>query len=88
MQESRFRSFIFYSWENQGDLVFATMVGVVAGLSLILLQRFVIDLLGGKTFNTSIYIRDIRIFSLILQDEYWVQMKGTLLGLMIALVFS
>ena len=27
------------------------------------------------------------IFSLILQDEYWVQMKGTLLGLMIALVF-
>ena len=71
-----------------GDLVFATMVGVVAGLSLILLQRFVkVDLLGGFAVFGTIMLLISGIFSLILQDEYWVQMKGTLLGLMIALVF-
>ncbi len=71
-----------------GDLVFATMVGVVAGLSLILLQRFVkVDLLGGfAVFGTTMLLIS-GIFSLILQDEYWVQMKGTLLGLMVASVF-
>ena len=71
-----------------GDLVFATMVGVVAGLSLILLQRFVkVDLLGGFAVFGTIMLLISGIFSLVLQDEYWVQMKGTLLGLMIALVF-
>ena len=71
-----------------GDLVFATMVGVVAGLSLILLQRFVkVDLLGGFAVFGTIMLLISGIFSLILQDEYWVQMKGTLLGLMVALVF-
>ena len=71
-----------------GDLVFATMVGVVAGLSLILLQRFVkVDVLGGFALFGTIMLLISGIFSLILQDEYWVQMKGTLLGLMVALVF-
>ena len=71
-----------------GDLVFATMVGVVAGLSLILLQRFVkVDVLGGFAVFGTIMLLISGIFSLILQDEYWVQMKGTLLGLMVALVF-
>ena len=70
-----------------GDLVFATIVGVIAGLSLILLQRFVkVDLLGGFAVFGTIMLLISGIFSLILQDEYWVQMKGTLLGLMIALV--
>ena len=52
------------------------------------MQRFVkVDLLGGFAVFGTIMLLISGIFSLILQDEYWVQMKGTLLGLMIALVF-
>ena len=78
----------FIVGKTTGDLVFATMVGVVAGLSLILMQRFVkVDFLGGFAVFGTIMLLISGIFSLILQDEYWVQMKGTLLGLMVALVF-
>ena len=71
-----------------GDLVFATIVGVVAGLSLVLLQRFVkVDILGGFAVFGTIMLLISGIFSWVLQDDYWVQMKGTLLGLLIALVF-
>ena len=78
----------FIVGKTTGDLVFATMVGVVAGLSLILMQRFVkVDFLGGFAVFGTIMLLISGIFSLILQDEYWVQMKGTLLGLMVALAF-
>ena len=83
-----FGALFFIVGKITGDLVFATMVGVVAGLSLILLQRFVkVDFLGGFAVFGTIMLLISGIFSLILQDEYWVQMKGTLLGLMVALVF-
>ena len=64
------------------------MIGVAGGLALLILQRFVkIDLLGGfAVFGTTmLFISGI--FSLVLQDDYWVQMKGTALGLMSASVF-
>ena len=71
-----------------GDLVLAAVVGGVTGLGLIVLQRFVkVDLLGGFAVFGTIMLGISTAFSLILQDSYWVQMKGTALGLFTAALF-
>ncbi len=70
------------------DLIFASLVGVAGGLALLVLQRFVkIDLLGGFAVFGTIMLFISGIFSLVLQDDYWVQMKGTALGLLSASIF-
>ena len=52
------------------------------------LQRFVkVDLLGGFAVFGTIMLVISAIFSLALQDDYWVQMKGTVLGLLTASIF-
>ena len=67
------------------DLVLAAIVGGVTGLGLIVLQRFVkVDLLGGFAVFGTIMLGISTAFSLVLQDSYWVQMKGTALGLFTA----
>ena len=71
-----------------GDLVLAAIVGGVTGLGLILFQRFVkVDLLGGFAVFGTIMLGISTAFSLVLQDSYWVQMKGTALGLFTAALF-
>ena len=71
-----------------GDLVLAAIVGGVTGLGLIVLQRFVkVDLLGGFAVFGTIMLAISTAFSLVLQDSYWVQMKGTALGLFTAALF-
>ena len=71
-----------------GDLVLAAIVGGVTGLGLIVLQRFVkVDLLGGFAVFGTIMLGISTAFSLVLQDSYWVQMKGTALGLFMATLF-
>jgi intracellular septation protein A len=71
-----------------GDLVLAAIVGGVTGLGLIVLQRFVnVDLLGGFAVFGTIMLGISTAFSLVLQDSYWVQMKGTALGLFTASLF-
>ena len=71
-----------------GDLVLAAIVGGVAGLGLIVLQRFVkVDLLGGFAVFGTIMLAISTAFSVVLQDSYWVQMKGTALGLFTAALF-
>ena len=71
-----------------GDLVLAAIVGGVTGLGLIVLQRFVkVDLLGGFAVFGTIMLGISTAFSLVLQDSYWVQMKGTALGLFTATLF-
>ena len=71
-----------------GDLVLAAIVGGVTGLGLIVLQRFVkVDLLGGFAVFGTIMLGISTAFSLLLQDSYWVQMKGTALGLFTAALF-
>ena len=78
----------FIAGKITGDLTLAAMLGVAGGLSLILLQRFVkVDLLGGFAVFGTIMLLISGIFSLFLQDDYWVQMKGTVLGLLTASVF-
>ena len=70
------------------DLAFAALVGVAGGLALLVSQRFVkVDLLGGFAVFGTIMLFISGIFSLVLQDDYWVQMKGTALGLLTASVF-
>ena len=70
------------------DLVLAAIVGGVTGLGLIVLQRFVkVDLLGGFAVFGTIMLGISTAFSLVLQDSYWVQMKGTALGLFTATLF-
>ncbi len=71
-----------------GDLVLAAIVGGVTGLGLILLQQFVkVDLLGGFAVFGTIMLAISTVFSLVLQDSYWVQMKSTALGLFTAALF-
>jgi intracellular septation protein A len=78
----------FIAGKITGDLTLAAMLGVAGGLSLILLQRFMkVDLLGGFAVFGTIMLLISGIFSLFLQDDYWVQMKGTVLGLLTASVF-
>ena len=70
------------------DLIFASFVGVAGGLTLLVLQRFVkIDLLGGFAVFGTIMLFISGIFSFVFQDDYWVQMKGTALGLLSASMF-
>ena len=70
------------------DLALAAIVGAAAGLALVVLQRFVkVDLLGGFAVFGTIMLVISAIFSLALQDDYWVQMKGTVLGLFTASIF-
>ena len=70
------------------DLALAAIVGAGAGLALVVLQRFVkVDLLGGFAVFGTIMLVISAAFSLVLQDDYWVQMKGTVLGLLTASVF-
>ena len=70
------------------DLALAAIVGAGAGLALVVLQRFVkVDLLGGFAVFGTIMLVISAAFSLALQDDYWVQMKGTVLGLLTSGVF-
>ena len=71
-----------------GDLSLAAIIGASAGLLLVVLQRFVaVDLLGGFAIFGTIMLLISASFSLAFQDDYWVQMKSTVLGLLTACVF-
>jgi intracellular septation protein A len=70
------------------DLALAALIGAGAGLLLVIVQRFVkVDLLGGFAVFGTIMLLISAAFSLALQDDYWVQMKGTVLGLLTASLF-
>ena len=70
------------------DLALAALIGAGAGLLLVAVQRFVkVDLLGGFAVFGTIMLLISAAFSLALQDDYWVQMKGTVLGLLTASLF-
>jgi intracellular septation protein A len=70
------------------DLALAALIGAAAGLLLVAAQRFVkVDLLGGFAVFGTIMLLISAAFSLALQDDYWVQMEGTVLGLLTASLF-
>lgn len=70
-----------------GDLSLAALVGVALGLGLVVVQRFVkIDLLGGFAVFGTIMLMISGILSLLFQTDYFVQLKGTIMGLLGATV--
>ena len=70
------------------DLALAAIVGAAAGLALVVAQRFVkVDLLGGFAVFGTVMLLISAGFSLALQDDYWVQMKSTVLGIFTATLF-
>ena len=70
------------------DLALAAIIGATAGLALVVVQRFVkVDLLGGFAVFGTIMLLISAGFSLALQDDYWVQMKSTVLGIFTASLF-
>jgi len=70
-----------------GDLTTAAFTGVILGLALVLVQRFVkVDLLGGFAVFGTIMLLISAVFSLVFQSEHIVQLKGTILGILSASV--
>lgn len=70
------------------DLALAAIIAAAAGLALVVVQRFVkVDLLGGFAVFGTIMLLISAGFSLALQDDYWVQMKSTVLGIFTASLF-
>lgn len=71
-----------------GDLRIAAFVAVTLGLALVVIQRFVkVDLLGGFAIFGTIMLLISALFSLAFQSEYFVQLKGTFMGLLGASIF-
>jgi intracellular septation protein A len=71
-------------------LTTAALVGAVAGLTVVLAQRFVkLDLLGGLAMFGVFTLLLSAGFSLWFQDERMVQLKGSILGVLVAgLIFG
>jgi intracellular septation protein A len=68
-----------------GNLTTAALVGAVAGLTVVLAQRFVkLDLLGGLAMFGVFTLLLSAGFSLWFQDERMVQLKGSILGVLVA----
>ena len=71
-----------------GDLTLAALVGAGAGLTLVVIQRFVrVDLLGGFAVFGTVMLLISAIFSIAFQSEFMVQMKSTVLGILTAMLF-
>ena len=73
-----------------GNLTTAALVGAVAGLTVVLAQRFVkLDLLGGLAMFGVFTLLLSAGFSLWFQDERMVQLKGSIFGVLVAgLIFG
>lgn len=68
-----------------GDLTVAALVAAAAGLGLVVAQRFVsVDLLGGFAIFGTVLLLISAGFSLVFQSEFMVQMKSTVLGILVA----
>lgn len=68
-----------------GNLTTAALVGAVAGLTVVVVQRFVkVDLLGGLTMFGVFTLLLSAGFSLWFQDERMVQLKGSILGVLVS----
>lgn len=75
----------FAAGKLTGDLSTAALIGAAAGLGLVLAQRFVkVDLLGGFAVFGTIMLLISAGFSLAFQSEFMVQIKSTVLGVLVA----
>lgn len=70
-----------------GSLTTAALVGAAAGLAIVVVQRFVkLDLLGGLALFGVCTLLLSAGFSLYFEDERMVQLKGSILGTLVAAV--
>ena len=68
-----------------GNLTTAALVGAVAGLTVVVVQRYVkVDLLGGLAMFGVFTLLLSAGFSLWFQDERMVQLKGSILGVLVS----
>ena len=77
---------LFFAVSNvTGNLTTAALVGAVAGLTVVVAQRFVkVDLLGGLGMFGVFTLLLSAGFSLWFLDERMVQLKGSILGVLVA----
>ena len=69
--------------KSTGDLQLAAWTGIVLGLALVVIQRFVkADLLGGFAVFGTVMLLISAVLSLLFQSEYFVQLKGTIMGIL------
>ncbi len=79
---------VFFAVAKLTDLVTAAVVGALAGLALIVVQRFVrVDLLGGLALFGIVMMLLSAGYALILQDEGAIQYRPTVMGAITATLF-
>ena len=79
---------LFFIVAKLTDLTTAALVGAGVGLALVVVQRFVkVDLLGGLAMFGIIMLMISGGFAYAFQDEEWVKMRSTIVGLIGAGVF-
>jgi intracellular septation protein A len=79
---------LFFVVAKFTDLTTAALVAAAAGLSLVVVQRYVkVDLLGGLAMFGVVMLLISAGFSIVFQDDWAVKMKSTILGLLTAALF-
>lgn len=80
---------VFFFVAKWTDLTTAAICGALAGLALVVIQQFVksIDLLGGLALFGIVMMLISAGYALILQDEYLIQMRTTVMGLLGAVLY-
>ena len=73
--------------KTTGDLTVAAFTSIALGLALVVVQRFVkVDLLGGFAVFGTVMLLISALLSLTFDSEFFVQLKGTIMGVLGALV--
>jgi intracellular septation protein A len=79
---------LFFVVAKLTDLTTAALVGAGVGIALVIAQRFVkVDLLGGLAMFGIVMLLISAGFAYAFQDEDWVKMRSTIVGLIGATVF-
>jgi intracellular septation protein A len=79
---------LFYIVAKATDLSTAAIVGAVAGLGLLVVQRFVkVDLIGGLALFGVVMLLLSAALAIVFQDDMAVKMRGTILGVVSAVLF-
>ena len=81
--------FVFFFVAKYTDLTTAAIWGAVAGLGLVVVQQFVkkVDLLGGLALFGIVMMMISAASALVLQDEYLIQMRTTVMGVLGATLY-
>jgi intracellular septation protein A len=79
---------LFFIVAKATDLSTAAIVGAVVGLGLVVVQRFVkVDLIGGLALFGVVMLLLSAALAIVFQDDMAVKMRGTILGVISAVLF-